>query len=329
MAKKEIDKTPLKAHELVFFKTKEKTRAKEVDTYSFEKVDQEDKIKLATDYRPFGSHFQYTIFIDNQSSAPIAEMKIKIKFPEFFTFSRCYPPTINIPNIKIEKNIKQINLEFDVLNEKSNKQIHLHFTPNSLDNIGEIRTIVTYVNNKDTIRVLDSKPTEITIDGITIEPKVVPSSFIRNFAQQPGIKKTIISMGVGIKHQIDPEIFFEILERLFYDRNFQLVTKDLNKRILWYFGTESLIKEDVLVIGQIISNKIEIIASSLNHYLLISLLTQISNDFKDLLISNGIVKSKDDIYDLECKNCGAVFPYFPQKKEPVLCTNCNFEQIIW
>ncbi|MFW9818946.1 MAG: hypothetical protein ACFFE5_05000, partial [Candidatus Thorarchaeota archaeon] len=111
--------------------------------------------------------------------------------------------------------------------------------------------------------------------------------------------------------------------------NFQLVAKDLNKKIMWYFGTESLIKEDVLVICQIVSNKIEFIASSLNHFLLVSLLIQISNDFKDQLISNGIVKSKDDIYELECRNCGAIFPYFPQKNEPVVCKNCNYEQIIW
>ncbi len=329
MAKKEIDKSPLKAHDLVFFKTKEETRAKEVDTYSFEKVDQEDKIKLATDYRPFSSHFQYSIFIDNQSSAPITEMKIKIKFPEFFTFSRCFPPTINVPNIKTEKNVKIINLEFDELNENSNKQIHLHFTPNFLNNTGEIRTIVTYVNNKDTIRVLDSRPTEIIIDGITIEPKVVPSSFVREFAQQPGIKKAIKSLGVGTEYKVDPELFFEILEHLFYIINFQLVAKDLNKKILWYYGTESLIKEDVLVIGQIVANKIEFIASSLNHYLLISLLTQITNDFKDEMMSKGIVKSYDDIYDLECKNCGSIFPYFPQKKELVACKNCNYEQVIW
>ncbi len=256
-------------------------------------------------------------------------MKIKIKFPGFFTFSRCYPPTINIPAIKTENNLKLITLEFDELNEKSNKEIHLHFTPISLDNSGELRTIVTYVNNKDTIRVLDSRPTEITIDNITIEPKVVPSSYIRDFSLQPGIKKAIRSMGVGIKRPLDPDLLFEILEQLFYVRNFQLVTKDHNKKILWYFGTESLIKQDFLVIGQIISNKIEIIISSLNHYLVISLLTQISNDFKIHLISNRFVKSKDDIYDLECRNCGAIFPYFPQKKEPVVCKNCNYEQVIW
>ncbi|MFW9819602.1 MAG: hypothetical protein ACFFE5_08330, partial [Candidatus Thorarchaeota archaeon] len=208
MAKKEINKKSSKIHDLVIFKTEEEPKTKKVDTYSFEKVDQEDKIKLATDYRPFSSHFQYSIFIDNQSSAPITELKIKIKFPEFFTLSRCFPSTTNIPNIKTEKNVKQINIEYDELIENSKKQIHLHLTTNSLNNTGEIRTIVTYVNNKDTIRVLDSRPTEITINGVIIEPKVVLSSFVREFAQQPGIKKTIKSIGVGIKHQFDPEIIF-------------------------------------------------------------------------------------------------------------------------
>ena len=329
MAKKEINKSPLKAHGLVYFKTEEAPQTKEVDSYSFEKVNQEDKIKLATDFRPFSNHFQYSIFIDNQSSAPITEVKIKIKFPEFFTFSRCYPSTINIPNVKTERNVKQINFEFNELNENSNKQIHFLFTPTSLDNTGEIRTIVTYVNNKDTIRVLDSRPTEIRVDGIIIEPKVVPSSFVSEFFLQPGIKKTIKSIGIGTINPIDRDSIFEILPHLFYIRNFQLIAKDPQKRILWFFGTESLIKEDVLVIGQIISNKIEFIASSLNHYLLISLLTQISNDFKDLLISNEIITSNDEIYDLECRNCGSIFPYFPQKNEPVVCKNCNFEQIIW
>lgn len=329
MAKKENDDSPIQAHDLVFFGTKDDIKTKEIDKYTFEKVDQEDKIKLATDYRPFGSHFQYSILIDNQSLAPITEMKIKVKLPAFFTLARYYPPSINIPRLKTENNIKQINLEFDELNEKSNKQIHLHFTPTSLNNRGEIRTIITYVNNKDTIRVLDSKPAEITIEKINIEPKVVPSSFIRDFAQQLGIKKVIRSMGIGIKHPIDPETHFEILEQLFFTRNFQLVAKDVNKRILWYFGTESNTKEDILAIGQIISNKVEIIASSLNHSLLISFLTQISNDFTDYLISNGIIKSKDDVYELECKNCGVIFPYFPQKSESIECKNCSFEQIIW
>ena len=329
MPKKKNDNKPLKAHDIVFFKTKEEVRTKEIENYSFEKVDQEDKIKITTDYRPFSDHFQYSILIDNQSLAPITEMKVKIKFPDFFTFSRCHPSTISIPRIKTEKNIKQMTLEIGELNEKSIKQISLHFNPNAINRTGEIRTIITYVNNKDTIRVLDSRPAGIAVYRISIEPKVVPSSFIREFAQQSDIKKIIKSIGVGIEHSIDSEIYFEILEQIFLIRNFQLVTKDVNKRILWYFGTEMQTNEDILVIGQIVQNKIEIIASSLNHYLIISFLTQISNDFIEHLISNGIINSMDDVYNLECKNCGAILPYFPQKNVSIVCKNCNSEKFIW
>ena len=151
MPKKEKDIDSLRTQDLVIFKEKETSQSKAIDKYSFEKIDQEDKIKLANDFRPFGSHFQYTIFVSNESFAPITEMKIKVKFPEFLTLSRYFPPSINKPRVKPEKEIKQITLEFDELNEKSNKQIHLHFTPITLGNTGELRTIITYVNNRDTI----------------------------------------------------------------------------------------------------------------------------------------------------------------------------------
>jgi len=329
MPKKEKEADPHKAQNLVIFKEKEEPQKKTLDKYTFERVDQEYKIKIKCAFSPFGSHFRYSISIENQSLAPITEMKIKIRFPEFLTLTRAYPPTISIHRMTTDEETNQINFDFDELNEKSNKQIHLHFSPNSLEKTGDIRTIVTYVNNKDTVRVLDSRPGNITVDKITLEPKVVPSSFIREFSLQPGIKKVIKSMGIGIEHQVHSEIIYDILEQLFSIHNFQLVAKDVEKKILWYFGTESVIKEDILAIGQIVSDKIEIIASSLNHYLLISFLTQISTDFKQFLISNGIVNSKDKVHDLECKNCGAILAYFPQKSETIECQNCNYEQTIW
>jgi hypothetical protein len=325
MAKKEN----FHPHNIVFFKVKDDIRKKEFDKYSFEKIDQEDKIKLTTDFRPFSGNFQYSILITNQSLALITEIKIKIKFPEFLNVSRYFPPSISVPRIITESGVNQINLEFDELNEKSNKQIHLHFTPNSFGNIGEIRTIVTYLNNKDIIRVLDSRPTEITIDKVVIEPIVVPSSFIREFAQHPEVKKAIKSMGVERLRPADSETIFEILELLFSNYNFQLVSKDVTKKILWYYGTESNVKQDILVIGQIVLNKIEIIASSPNHYMLVSFLAQVSNEFKDYLLVNKIIDSKDQVHDLDCKNCGAVLSFFPKKNKSITCINCNYEQIIW
>ncbi|MFX1366227.1 MAG: hypothetical protein ACFFCE_07015 [Promethearchaeota archaeon] len=329
MPKKEKEIDHQHTQNLVIFKEKEELKKKPRDKYTFEKVDQEYRIKCKCSFSPFGSHFRYSILIDNQSLAPITEMKIKIRYPNFLTLIRAFPPTIRIHQITAEEETNQINFEFDELKENSNKQIHLHFSPNLLEKKGDIRTIVTYVNNKDIVRVIDSRPAEITVDKIVLEPKVVPSSFVRDFSKQPGIKKVIKSMGIAIEHQVHSEIIFDILEQLFLLHNFQLIAKDVEKRILWYIGTESFSKEDILAIGQIVSNKIEIIASSLDHYLLISFLTQISNDFKQFLILNGIINSKDKVHDLECKNCGAILDYFPKKNEHIECKTCNYEQTVW
>ncbi|MFX1568382.1 MAG: hypothetical protein ACFFCV_08435 [Promethearchaeota archaeon] len=329
MAKKENGKSSYQPHDLVYFKAEEETESKAIENYTFEKIDQEDKIKLANDFKPFGGHFQYSILVDNQSLAPITELKIKVKIPQFLALSRCYPPTINVSNIITNENSNQITLEFDELNEKSNKQIHLHFIPNTLDRRGEIRTIVTYVNNKDTVRVLDSRPAEIVVDNISIEPKVVPSSYIRDFSQRAGIKKAIKSMGIAFAQQLDFEVFFDLLEQIFVFNNFQMVAKDPEKKIMWFFGTELLTKDDILAVGQVVSNKIEIIASSLNHYLLVSFLTLFSNDFKEAVLLNGIVQSKDQVYDLNCKYCGAILPYFPYQGDSIECTICKKGQIVW
>ncbi|MFX0138082.1 MAG: hypothetical protein ACFFDN_30850 [Candidatus Hodarchaeota archaeon] len=329
MSKKESEKNSDKIHDLVLFKTKEDSRSEAIDKYTFEKVDQENKIKLYNEFGPYSGHYRYIIFVDNQSLAPITQIKIKIKFPEFLNLLRGFPPNINISHTTTAYNIKQINLEFAELNEKSSKQIYLYFSPSTLDNKGEIRTIVSYVNNKDIVRVLDSRPAEITVDAITIEPKVVPSSFIREFSQKPGIKKAIKSIGIGTSYKVDSEIYYNILEHVFLINNFQLVAKDPKRGILWYFGTESKIKEDILAIGQLVSNKIDIIATSQNQYLLIGFLTLFYNDFKEQILMNGIVNSKDEIYDLECLYCGTCLPDFPKKGKAIECEKCKYKQIVW
>ena len=53
------------------------------------------------------------------------------------------------------------------------------------------------------------------------------------------------------------------------------------------------------------------------------------NDFKEAILLNGIVQSKDQVYDLKCKYCGAILPYFPNQGDSIKCIMCNGEQIVW
>ena len=88
-------------------------------------------------------------------------------------------------------------------------------------------------------------------------------------------------------------------------------------------------RDDVLIIGQIVANKVEIITLSKNHTELISFLTLLSNGVSEHIIERGIVNTVDRIHDLECKYCGAIHPYFPKKGKEITCKNCNYEQLIW
>ncbi|MHA2181024.1 MAG: hypothetical protein ACXAAH_06350 [Promethearchaeota archaeon] len=329
MNEKRDGTNPDRTQNLVFFKSKEKQESKEFPKYSFEAFDQENKINLFHEFKPYGGHYVLSIQLSNQSMAPITEVKIKINYSNFLTLTRSYPPTLYIPEPIVEKEISKLNIEFDELNERSNKQINLHFTPLLLGREGEIRTIVTYVNNKDFVRVLDTDPIIILLDKITINPKIIPSTYVGEFSKIPHMKRAFKSLGIGTLGNYDPFLFYNLLEQVFLMNSLQLITKDPEKRILWYFGSDMESRDDVLIIGQIASNKVEIIAMSKNHHVLISLLTSLSNEIKEHLLVREIVSTLDEIGDLECKYCGAILPYFPKKGEEVQCTKCKYEQLVW
>jgi len=329
MKEKSDKPNPDQVHNLVIFKSKEERESRELPKISFETIDQENKIKLLHEFKPYGGHYVLSIQLLNQSLAPINEVKIKISFSNFLTLTRSYPSSISIPEPINKGEISKIIIEFGELNERSKKQINLHFTPLLLGQEGEIRTIVTYVNNKDFIRVLNSEPISIILDKITIFPKIIPSSYIGVFSKIPGMKRAIKSLGVETVGNYDPDLYFNLLEQVFLQNSLQLITKDPVKRILWYFGSDIESSDDVLIIGQITSNKVELMGTSKNHHVLISFLTFFSNEFKEHLLINEIISNLDDIHVLECKSCGAILPYFPKKGEEIGCTKCNYEQLIW
>ncbi len=317
------------AQKLVLFKNKNEIKVKELPKYAFERFDQEDKIKLITQPKSSGAGYSYSIQLQNESSAPISEVKIKISYPDFLSITGFYPPTTKLPKTSKDKGTSIIRVEFDEVNERSSKRIDLRFTPLLLGNEGEIRTMVTYVNNKDYVRVLDSKPVKIKLGKININPKIVPSSYIREFSQISDIRKGIISFGVGVENSIDPDFFFNLLNQILLKNHLQLIAKDLTKKILWFFGTDLESREDILIIGQIISAKVEIIGTSLNHNVLISFLTLLSNEFKEYLVIREIVKTPNQIYNTKCKYCGTVLPSFPEKGEEIECKKCNNKQVVW
>jgi hypothetical protein len=329
MKEKKDTSNPDRTQDLVIFRSKEELDRKELPKFSYEVFDQENKIKLLHEFKPYGGHYVLSIQLLNESMAPISEVKIKISYSNFLTLTRSYPPTIYIPEPIIEGEITKITLEFDEMNERSKKQINLHFTPLLLGAEGEIRTIVTYVNNKDFIRVLNSDSINVMLDKVSINPKIIPSSYVREFSQIPHMKRAIKSLGIGSTVTNNPDLYFNLLEQVFLRNSLQLITKNPEKRILWYFGSDIESRDDVLIIGQIKSNKVEIIGMSKNHHVLISFLTSFSIEFKEHILLREAVHSLDDIYELECKYCGSILPYFPKKGEEIQCSKCKYEQLVW
>lgn len=328
-----------KIQSLILFKAEIKeTLQKEAE--ALESVEQEDQIKLVYEIKPYGGNYRYSIMLINQSSQSITNVKIKIMFPGFLELHRCSPPTIIVDESKKNKNeTQQVKLDFDELPKSTKKQINLYLIPKTLNHKGEIRTYVNFVNYQDYVRVLNSDPVDIIVPPLTIEKVIIPSSKIEEIYNDKDFKKALKSYGVGVEGEDKEDkydLYFNIIEQILRFHNMQLIAKDIKKRVLWYYGKcwnkneiETSHQFEVLVIGQIVSNKIEFLITSKNPEFLVSLATIISTDLKRRILSTGIIKSVDEIHDLECKNCGVVLKSFPMKGELIECENCNLDQLVW
>ena len=127
-------------------------------------------------------------------------------------------------------------------------------------------------------------------------------------------------LGVNNIKDFDLIKFFDVLEELFHFRNFQLITKDKDKGILWFFGNEIRSGYDILVLTKIRINMIEIMILSKDPIYFVPFFFTIIQNLKEQL---------QKFVNLECINCGSILPYFPKKEETIVCNKCYHKQIFW
>lgn len=314
---------------VVFGEQKTQKSQQQQDVAPLEYIDQEDKIKLVYDFKPFGASYLFSLLIANQSRAPITEIKIRVRYPDFLFLSRSVPPTVSIDSLDLEEGEFQTRIEFETIDALSEKQVNLFFNPTRLEDQGTIRAYITFVNNADFVRALDSDPITVSFDPITIERKILPTAEVSRFLNQREIKKAIKSVGIAIDKPYDDDYYFALIQQTIQQFNFQLITEQKDKKIAWYFGTELVSSKDILVIGQIVANKLEWLCASQDASILISLLTNIHNEFINRLVINNIITDVNQIISLECKYCGAILPKFPRKGSLIECPKCKYEQIVW
>ena len=339
MERKNKEKNQKDPHELILFNEVTGKVSKPFEPEPLEYVDQEDKIKMVYKLVPFGGNYLYSLLITNQSADSITKVKIRINFPEFLKLCRSTPPTLILESVesgedesesdKKEIEQQQVVMEFEILEKNSNKQINLYLCPLFLEEQGTIRSYVTFINNADFVRAIDTDAIPIQFDPFSIERKIIPSSEIKQFLEKPWIKKAIKSIGIGLDNQLDENYYFEHINKNIETHNFQLIMNVQKNKISWFFGTDLVSGNDILIICQVSGHKIEWLAASSNPHLLISLLTKFITEFEREMITLGHIASNDQIYTLECKYCGNTLAYFPLKGESIECNKCKYEQVVW
>ncbi|MFX1374504.1 MAG: hypothetical protein ACFFA0_01710 [Promethearchaeota archaeon] len=316
---------------LIIFKHKKSSRKKKTNKYLLEKKSREDKITIINSLTNQGIYYRYSILLNNNSSVAITDISITILYPKILKLTRSYPPTLKC-SFSVEEDqdeVSNINIHLKGLKNRSSEQFYLHFTSSAKLGGGELITLFKYVNNEGKKREIKSQSIRIQIYDLKIKPKIISHSMVREFSQIPGMKRTLISLGIGTNKQLNLKKIFDILEKLIISFNFQLITKDKEKGILWFFGSELKSNNDLLALIKIGPNIIEIIAYSINPIILYRFITLFYKDLKDRLLENKIIKPNLKIFELLCINCGENLPYFPKKGELITCIKCSNKQLVW
>lgn len=329
MAKKRSSQPDIQG--LTIFQHKERPGKIKTNKYLVSKTNKEDKITVTNSLTPQGMYFRYSIIISNEKSESISDLNITIFTPIILEIKESYPQKLKIASTSKDNQDKSniINLELKILRGKSSEKIYFHFKSSGKLGNGEFVSILKYTDHNGKEKEIKSQSMKIHLEDLKILPKIISHLRIREITQIPGMKRTLISLGIGTTKKLNSKKIFETIEQIFVSYNFQFITKDKEKGILWIYGSESNSNHDILALSKIGINIIEIIAYSTNFIILSQFLCSLNNKIRSLLLTKKLIKPSTIIYELECDNCGESLPYFPKVGESIICIKCSHEQFIW
>jgi hypothetical protein len=279
---------------------------------------QEDLVKFIVNVAYVGSNIRIGFKIMNNSDFGISDVYIKLIHSDQLSLFRIKP------KFDFDKISSGISIKLPKIREKSQLALNVYFKADTLG-IGEIKGQFQYVNYQDFVRFIRIENLFYNLNPPKIVPKEIPTFEIEEYTKKEGIKRDIRSY--GLPDNLNPNVAFNHISQIIKNYNFKLITKNEqpDQSIIWYFGETEDQEFSVLVVGQIINNKIEFYASSKNEQIISALLTAFSIDLKKRIINSHVVSSEEEIYDLYCDSCGGVLPYFPKPGEKVICKWCNNE----
>lgn len=282
---------------------------------------QEDYVKLEVHLGYLGSHVRLVMKIINKSDFPINEVEVKLEFTKKVDVFR------TTPKIEYIKHESGIVARIPSLLQKQNFEVKFYLNPEELG-MGRVGGQFKYVNYKDFVRLLMIEEMEYNLTVPKILPKEIPQEQIELFNSASNMKKDIRSYGLPDK--LNPLTAFNHIIQIIRSKNFKLITKiaEENRKIAWFFGITDDNQYEILVVGQVLHNKIEFYASSTNEQILSALLTSFSTDLKRRILISSVVRSEKEIYDLFCIECGGILPYFPKTGEFVECKYCNTKNLV-
>ena len=263
--------------------------------------------------------------IINEGQATMCDCKLKLGFSARLDYLHCWP------DILVEKEGDKIVFPLGDIIEQSKFDMIIYFRQLgsgevSYDGILHYKTPegFTRLMRLETMSYNTQLP---TFSGASLELEMI-QPFMKNATHA----KKLVAFGRLPK--IEPKLVQDHLEQLVTALGFNIlsrVNKD-NLYLTFCFASATSPKGEivnVLLAPQIKEYYYGIYACGNNIIVISNLLRILSLQFQQLLKTEKLIKSENELVYLNCIKCGAVLQIFPSKGEAVTCKNCYTFQRPW
>jgi hypothetical protein len=294
------------------------TKAKEVSTT--------DLISCESRFLFAGNKLNLRIFIRNNSTVEIENIRIKLDYPYKIIQYR------NIrPDLQVQVDEKNIWITIGTLAPEGTKNLTLIFQEITNGKI-EVDGFVQYKSTEGFIRFLTMQHTVYEFQMPLLLPSMMCASDIQNFMKTKSVYRNIISY--GIPGNLTVEQAQDYLEKSIADLGLTSISTIRKEDSIIHFMAGKIVTPEgaqleLLVVPQTKAGIMEIYAACKNDQIVSNLLRHASRMLKMYLMQDHIIGFLTTLVDLNCVKCGAVLGKMPQQKEEITCPNCQTPQIPW
>ncbi|MHA1699631.1 MAG: hypothetical protein ACTSWN_12375 [Promethearchaeota archaeon] len=257
--------------------------------------------------------------LQNLSNGEVKQISIKVLLPDRIKIFRIEPDFLMRRDYGIEIQVARIN-------PQSYRRILIYLTPYECNDF-EISFFVQYVDDGGMYNSIEEKiVVKVQMPELIIKENVNEDDLSR-LVQRDLPYRGVRSFGLPKSANLNK--VFSILKNLVIANKFKIIREKSSDENCYFIAwCHSSYKEqdehlDIVLIIQILNNKLELFTMGQKPENVINSLTYISSRISNEFIKKKIIQDTDSLHELYCLSCGGILPICPEPGRLYTCTFCG------